>query len=129
MELDPTQFLAQDSSDEDDDEQIHSESTTNGTNPSILTSLGLQHVNTPYGSLAVRLQTTRETLLNNFLFTFNTCLYNFRILTILLVKFLVTMESKVDKHQRTVQFAIYNFQIEQMLVDMRRIDIISMRQL
>lgn len=54
MELDPTQFLAQDSSDEDDDEQSHSESTTNGTNPSILTSLGLQHVTTPYASLAVR---------------------------------------------------------------------------
>lgn len=59
MELDPTQFLAQDSSDDDseneDDEQNRVASTNNGNDPSILTSLGLQHVNsaTPYGSLAV----------------------------------------------------------------------------
>lgn len=57
MELDPIQFLAQgdsdDESENEDDDQIVSK---NGNDRSILTSLGLQHVNsgTPYGSLAVR---------------------------------------------------------------------------
>lgn len=59
MELDPIQFLAQEDSDDDsendDDEQIGAVSKNNGNDPSILTSLGLQHVNsaTPYASLAV----------------------------------------------------------------------------
>lgn len=55
MELDPTQFLAQDSSDDESGNEDDVPSTKNGDNPSILASLGLTHVNsvTPYGSLAV----------------------------------------------------------------------------
>jgi hypothetical protein len=59
MELDPSQFLAQGSSDdsENDDERSRAESLQNGNGPSFLTSLGLTHINsvTPsqFGSLAV----------------------------------------------------------------------------
>lgn len=130
MELDPTQFLAQDSSDdesENDDATSRLQSTKNGNNPSILTSLGLTHVNsvTPYGSLAVSLlQTTRESLFQQF--SHILCLSIFRIQMIRRVKCRATMANK-DKHQRIVRFVICSFQIEQMHVDTRRIDIISMR--
>lgn len=57
MELDPSQFLAQGSSDDEseiDDELSRSESLQNGNGPPILTSLGLTHINSvsanPYGS-------------------------------------------------------------------------------
>ena len=66
MELDPSQFLAQGSSDEEDDGDDESDSeeinnrASNGkkslTEPPILTSLGLTHVNNvqnPYSSYAV----------------------------------------------------------------------------
>lgn len=63
MELDPSQFLAQGSSDDDDSEnenESRAESLQNGNGPSFLTSLGLTHINsvTPnqYGSLAVSFQ-------------------------------------------------------------------------
>jgi hypothetical protein len=75
MELDPSQFLAQDSSDEesdiDDDQSI-----LNGSGPPILTSLGLTHVNTvsssnPYASLMVRLSAdSREMAINTIYFLF-----------------------------------------------------------
>lgn len=61
MELDPSQFLAQGSSDDDesDSEEINNRAS-NGkksqTEPPILTSLGLTHVNNvqnPYSSYAV----------------------------------------------------------------------------
>lgn len=48
MELDPSQFLAQGSSDDEsdiDDEQSRAESLQNGNGPPILTSLGLTHIN------------------------------------------------------------------------------------
>lgn len=48
MELDPSQFLAQGSSDDEseiDDEHSRSESLINGNGPPILTSLGLTHIN------------------------------------------------------------------------------------
>lgn len=63
MELDPSQFLAQGSSDSDsenDDAASRTASTPNGNGPSFLTSLGLTHINsvTPsqYGSVAVSLK-------------------------------------------------------------------------
>lgn len=55
MELDPSQFLAQGSSD-DDSENEDDESIKNGNGPPILTSLGLTHINSvsnPYSSLMV----------------------------------------------------------------------------
>lgn len=60
MELDPSQFLAQGSSDEEseneqDDEQIRAKNL-NGNGPPILTSLGLTHINSvqnPFASYAV----------------------------------------------------------------------------
>lgn len=46
MELDPSQFLAPGSSDEESDtDDEHANSAQNGTGPSILTSLGLTHIN------------------------------------------------------------------------------------
>jgi hypothetical protein len=47
MELDPSQFLANGSSDEDSDNDgaIQTANTQNGNGPPILTSLGLTHVN------------------------------------------------------------------------------------
>lgn len=59
MELDPSQFLAQGSSDEDseNEEESRSESVQNGDGSAFLTSLGLTHVNSvsqsQFGSLAV----------------------------------------------------------------------------
>jgi hypothetical protein len=54
MELDPSQFLAQGSSDdESEDEQSRIQ---NGNGPPILTSLGLTHINSvqnPFASYAV----------------------------------------------------------------------------
>lgn len=49
MELDPSQFLAQGSSedetDNDDEEDSRAEGVPNGNGPPILTSLGLTHIN------------------------------------------------------------------------------------
>lgn len=60
MELDPSQFLAQGSSDEDDSdgEVMTNNRLSNGNveQPTILTSLGLTHINNvqnPYSSYAV----------------------------------------------------------------------------
>lgn len=73
MELDPIQFLAQGDSDDEsdnDDEEIGALAKNNGNDPSILTSLGLQHVNsgTPYGSLAVSFENRSNSHLS---FSFN----------------------------------------------------------
>jgi hypothetical protein len=56
MELDPSQFLAQGSS-EDESENDDEERLENGNGPPILTSLGLTHVNsiTPFSSVMVSL--------------------------------------------------------------------------
>lgn len=57
MELDPSQFLAQGSSDESDSEEASNRlGLPNGNGPPILTSLGLTHINSvqnPYSSYAV----------------------------------------------------------------------------
>lgn len=54
MELDPSQFLAQGSSDDESDDD---ESMQNGNGPAFLTSLGLTHINSvpsnPYSSQMV----------------------------------------------------------------------------
>jgi hypothetical protein len=78
MELDPSQFLAQGSSDDEsdnDDEQSRAESLQNGNGPSFLTSLGLTHVNsvTPsqFGSLAVSWR-SKETPLSVLTIVFST---------------------------------------------------------
>lgn len=74
MELDPSQFLAQGSSDESENEQddgrIKTKTSQNGNDgPSILTSLGLTHINSvpnPFASYAV-------SITNSFY-----CLYTFK---------------------------------------------------
>jgi hypothetical protein len=58
MELDPSQFLAQGSSDDDDseNEDVEQNGSQNGDGPPILTSLGLTHINSvsnPFASYAV----------------------------------------------------------------------------
>lgn len=60
MELDPSQFLAQGSSDDDDSdsEEINNRLSNGNVEPPILTSLGLTHINNvqnqnPYSSYAV----------------------------------------------------------------------------
>jgi hypothetical protein len=58
MELDPSQFLAQGSSDDESDNEGANGrlGVPNGNGPPILTSLGLTHINTvqnPYSSYAV----------------------------------------------------------------------------
>lgn len=66
MELDPSQFLAQGGSSDDDNDESDNEEVTNnlpnGNDPPILTSLGLTHVNSvqhPYSSYAVCLLSFR----------------------------------------------------------------------
>lgn len=67
MELDPSQFLAPGSSeDESDDEDSRIEGLPNGNGPTILTSLGLTHINSvtsAFSSFMVRhlLLTTSRT--------------------------------------------------------------------
>lgn len=57
MELDPSQFLALESSDDESDIDDERDSLQNGNGPPILTSLGLTHINSismnPYASFAV----------------------------------------------------------------------------
>lgn len=56
MELDPSQFLAQGSSEDESDNENNRVGLQNGNGPPILTSLGLTHINTvqnPYSSYAV----------------------------------------------------------------------------
>lgn len=60
MELDPSQFLAQGSSDDDSENEQGNrlKSQQNGNGPPILTSLGLTHINSvsnPFSSYAVSL--------------------------------------------------------------------------
>lgn len=61
LELDPSQFLAQGSSDDESDDD---ESIQNGNGPPILTSLGLTHINSvpsnPYSSHMVSLLPAHE---------------------------------------------------------------------
>lgn len=55
MELDPSQFLAQGSSEDESDGEVN-DRLPNGNGPPILTSLGLTHINSvqnPYSSYAV----------------------------------------------------------------------------
>lgn len=58
MELDPSQFLAQGSSEDESDNEVSSSrlNLPSGNGPPILTSLGLTHINSvqnPYSSYAV----------------------------------------------------------------------------
>lgn len=133
MELDPSQFLAQGSSDDDSEneqENSQNQSQQNGNGPPILTSLGLTHINSvsnPFASYAVSLalQQPLEFLNLNVIFVSHLSnQLNFRIRMIqqmmTKVKYRVMVESRMPKYQPIVQSVICNSQTVPMLVVMRK---------
>lgn len=124
MELDPSQFLAQGSSgdDESDIEEGGANNRMglpNGNGPPILTSLGLTHINSvqnPYSSYAVSLKKS-NILKNNIIF------FRIRMIqqTMTRVKYRVKVAISMLKYQPIAPFAICNFRIVPMPVATRRI--------
>lgn len=130
MELDPSQFLAQGSSDEEESESeasgaVRKALPQNGNGPSILTSLGLTHINSvsnPFASYAVSFFIPMKKKIQLFIaIIFINILFPniiFRILTIPLMmiraKYRVMAENRMLKCQPIVPFVICSFQIEPM---------------